>query len=119
MFLGYAFHLGHNGFLLGSLAKRNFYVSTNVNLAEGVFPYRKQQTRQVAEEYWGEELTGNDATPVSCRPSIVAWDNNGNDEPSNVEIILDEQDQVDETLAEMTNIVSKPVTPEQATTVRT
>ena len=58
VFLGYAFHLGHKGFLLGSLIKRYFYVSTNVNFAEGVFPYRKHQTRQVAEEYWGEELTG-------------------------------------------------------------
>ena len=119
VFLGYAFHLGHKCFLLGSLVKRYFYVSTNVNFAEGVFPYRKHQTRQLAEEYWGEELTGKDATPIPCGPSIIAWDNDSNDKPSNVEIILDEQDQVDKSLAEATNIVSKTVTSEQATTVRT
>eukprot|EP00961_Rhodomonas_salina_P282610 3818941-Rhodomonas_salina.1 len=35
VFLGYAFHLGHKGYLLGSLTTRRFYVSTNVNFAEG------------------------------------------------------------------------------------
>ena len=73
----------------------------------------------MAEEYWGEELTGKDSTPIPYGPSIIAWDNDCNNKPSNVEIILDEQDQVDESLSEATNIVSKTVIPEQATTVRT
>ena len=33
VFLGYAFHLGHKGYLLGSLTSRKFYVATNCNFA--------------------------------------------------------------------------------------
>ena len=40
VFLGFAFHLGHKGYLLGSLASRRYFISTNVTFDEGRFPFK-------------------------------------------------------------------------------
>mmetsp|Transcript_18530 Transcript_18530/g.37664 ORF Transcript_18530/g.37664 Transcript_18530/m.37664 type:complete len:1503 (+) Transcript_18530:3729-8237(+) len=97
VFLGFAFHLGHKGYLLGSLTSRKFYVATNVNFAEGEFPYRPKQTDSAAAEFWGEDEAGRAAKPVPFGPSIEAW-NDDDEGPDQVEILLEEED--DDTLAE-------------------
>eukprot|EP00961_Rhodomonas_salina_P011034 147923-Rhodomonas_salina.2 len=92
VFLGFAFHLGHKGYLLGSLTSRRFYVATNVNFAEGEFPYLPQTEKQeAAKEFWGQDIEGQGAKSIPHGPSIEAWDEAG-DDPANVEIWLEEED---------------------------
>ena len=94
VFLGYAFHLGHKGYLLGSLTSRKFYVATNCNFAEGEFPYRPKSS-EAAKEFWGEDVDGQGVKSVPFGPSIEAWDADG-DDPQNVEIWLEEKDEASE-----------------------
>ena len=63
VFLGFAFHLGHKGYLLGSLTLQKFYVATNCNFAEGEFPYRPTSS-EVAKEFWGEDIDGRGVKPT-------------------------------------------------------
>jgi len=70
----------------------------------------------VAAEIFGDDPTAHGAKAVPHGPTIEAWDRDGVDEPSNVEIVLEEED---ESLVETTSAVNRNVTIEQQEGVRT
>ena len=95
VFLGYAMHLGHKGYLLGALTSRRFYISTNVNFAEGEFPFLNSKESEISREFWGTDITDKVGAPIPHGPTIEAWDVDGDDLPT-VEIQLEEQDDFEE-----------------------
>eukprot|EP00961_Rhodomonas_salina_P031055 417918-Rhodomonas_salina.1 len=64
--LGFAFHIGKKGWLLGTInGSRRYYVSTNVSFDETKYPLKDHHPRQQAlAQAWG-------ASPVGLKPTVI------------------------------------------------
>eukprot|EP00961_Rhodomonas_salina_P117447 1580856-Rhodomonas_salina.1 len=59
VFLGFVFHLGQKGYLLGSLDSRRFFVSTNCTWDESRYLFRHRRDRHaMAQRVWGDNPAG-------------------------------------------------------------
>lgn len=70
LFLGFSFHLGIKSYLLASLKTSRIYISTNVTINEGRFPYLDEGRAEHMAKIWGEAHNGEPMRRVSIASSL-------------------------------------------------